>query len=300
LENIPRLERVAPARELHGIRGHAWEQIVLPRLVPQGATLWSPSHSGPVRVKGQVVTIHDLIPIDAPHFVRHRFRLAFQAIVPRVVRDAKAVIAVSEHTAGRLEALLDCPRDKIHVVPHGADPPRHWTCPGDHADFVLSLGSLAPRKNLPRLLEAWKDVYRPGGPELWIAGRQDLAHARVLHSPHGPGVRWLGSVPQDEKPHLLGCALALAYPSLYEGFGLPVLEAMTYGTPVLTSNVTALPEVVRGAGVMVDPHDVQAIANGLRDVMAPDAARRFGAEGRRLAARRSWQDAARETVAAFE
>ena len=299
LKYVPYLKRIAPSRPLHGWKGHVWEQLVLPRRIKDDEFLWSPSHTGPIKMKRQVVTIHDLVPFDHPEWLKPSFVRAYRTIVPRVARQARHIITISEFTRERIEDILEISPEKITVVPNGVDVPRaRATCQKSHPLFILALGSIEPRKNLARLLQAWATVAEDLSEyELWIAGGPGTSRVyQQVRLLLGPRVRVFGHVPEDELHHMLSCASLLAYPSLYEGFGLPPLEAMARGTPVLTSNVTALPEVVGSCAVLVDPQSTASIAAGLLQVLDTRSMRRLGRMGLERACRLTWRQSAERTI----
>src|SRR5207247_4370653 len=186
-----------------------------------------------------------------------------RALLPRVVHAAARVIAVSEFTARELVDLLAVPETKIRVIPNAVGPP--FTASGDAADgdYVLAVSTLEPRKNLGRLVEGFR---RAGlnGCELRVVGARGWGDVEPVPS---AGVRWLGEVSDDELARLYRGARCAAYVSLYEGFGLPVLEAMACGTPVVTARTAASEEVSGGAAVLVDPLDPDALAAGLAEAV---------------------------------
>jgi len=177
---------------------------------------------------------------------------------------------------------------------------------GIRGDYLLYLGTLQPRKNLVRLVEAFAYLQpRPAALQLVLAGQKgwlyDELFARVGSLGLGDHVVFAGYVAEDDKAALLSGALSLVYPSLYEGFGMPVLEAMACGTPVLTSNVSSLPEVAGDAALLVDPLDVNAIAAGISRLMTDADLRKVLVEKGHAQLRKfSWTNAGREVLQVLE
>jgi glycosyltransferase involved in cell wall biosynthesis len=235
-----------------------------------------------------VVTVHDLAVLRRPEAFNAWTRTYVPRVVPRVIRGARRVIAVSEFTAGELETLLHVPREVIQVVPNAVD---HAVFapegPREDGDYVLAVGTLEPRKNLARTIEATRRLgveLRIAGPSGWGGVDADGAH-----------VRWLGFVDDARLAALYRGARCVAYPSLYEGFGIPVLEAMACGAAVVTSRGGACEEIAGGAAVLVDPLDVASIAEGIER-----AAGDRPAGGVERAADFTWDETARRTRAVYE
>jgi glycosyltransferase involved in cell wall biosynthesis len=291
----PRWARRAP--------GHLWEQVVLPRSLHRDEVLWSPASSGPLLVENQVVTIHDISPIDHPEWFHAAFARGFGAQVPRLARRARVVLTSSQFSRDRLMEIAGVPAARVVVVLPGVDATRfqpvsrerieaarhQYALPGE---YLLAVGSRSPRKNLSVLSRAW-GLIRRRHPRvgLVIAGDQ-------THTAPGDGLgdggqdsdlRFLGRVPDADLAALYGGAAAFVYPSLYEGFGLPVLEAMASGTPVIASNRAGVPEAVGDAGLLVEPEDADRLARAIEEVLG-DAERRQAmvARGLRRAAELSW------------
>jgi glycosyltransferase involved in cell wall biosynthesis len=211
-------------------------------------------------------------------------------VVPRVVRAARIVAAVSEFTASELETLLRVPSERIRVVPNAAASAFSEEGLREAGDYVLAVGTLEPRKNLARSVEAARRL----GLELRVAGMPGWGGVDAS----GPGVSWVGFASDEDLARLYRGALCVVYPSLYEGFGIPVLEAMACGAPVVTSRGGATEEVAGGAAVLVDPEDVSSIAAGIEEAIARRGELR--AAGLRRARAYSWDESARLLVQAYE
>jgi glycosyltransferase involved in cell wall biosynthesis len=236
-----------------------------------------------------VVTFHDVAVLRHPDTFNRWTRAYSRALVPPVARAAARIIAVSEFTRRELVDLLDVAPEKIRVIPNGVGPPFSPDGPSADGDYVLAVSTLEPRKNLPRLVEAFGRAALDGC-ELVVVGARGWGDVTVT----GERVRWLGEVGDDELARLYRGARCVAYPSLYEGFGLPVLEAMACGAPVVTARDGAPAEVADGAAVLVDPHDRDAIAAGLEQ--AVERREELSARGRERAARFNWREVARRTL----
>jgi alpha-1,3-rhamnosyl/mannosyltransferase len=223
--------------------------------------LHCPTYRGPLRsALPLVVTVHDLAVFRHPDAFNLWTRTYSPRVVPRVLAAARRIIAVSEFTRRELVELLRIRGEKIRVVPNGVDDEFTRDGPAAEGEYVLAVGTLEPRKNLARLVEA----ARSNDVELRVVGARGWGGVEV----GGNGVRWLGEVGDAELARLYRGALCVAYPSLYEGFGIPVLEAMACGAPVVTSRGTAMEEVADGAAVLVDPNDSEEIAAGIERAAA--------------------------------
>jgi glycosyltransferase involved in cell wall biosynthesis len=236
-----------------------------------------------------VVTVHDLAVWRHPEAFGRWTRMYVPRVVPKVVRAAQRVIAVSEFTASELERVLRVPRERIRVVPNGVEDVFTADGPRSEGDYVLALGTLEPRKNLARTVDAAGRL----GVELRIAGAPGWGGVDV----RGAHVTWLGRVDDAELAALLRGARCLVYPSLYEGFGIPVLEGMACGTPVVTSRGGATEEVAGGAAVLVDPLDSADIAAGIERADREREALR--AAGLARAGAFTWDATARATQAVY-
>jgi glycosyltransferase involved in cell wall biosynthesis len=295
LERTPELTLRRHAFTLRGraavpLRDVGWYLGALPLLVRGANVLHCPTFRAPVRPSVPlVVTFHDLAVLRHPEAFNTWTRRYSRALLPLVARAAARVIAVSEFTAGELVDLLAVPEVKIRVIPNAVGPP--FTAAGDAAegDYVLAVSTLEPRKNLGRLVEGFRRA-ELNGCELRVVGARGWGDVDPVPS---AGVRWLGEVSDDELARLYRGARCAAYVSLYEGFGLPVLEAMACGTPVVTADLPPIREFARGV-VKVDPRNADAIAAGLGEALARGD--ELGREGRIAAADYDWGRVARETI----
>lgn len=264
-----------------------------------------------------VVTVHDLAFLHLPASFPPGLRVAMRVMVPWSVRRAARVITVSDWTARDLARRYHVAADRLRVIPLGvrvelAPPPaaevsavlaRHGLAPG----FVLALGRLNARKNLRRLVQAHAAARAEGGVDvpLVLAGRADhgTASLRAELRPleRAADVRWLGLVPDADLAALYAGAGCFVYPSLFEGFGLPPLEAMACGCPVISSDRTSIPEVVGKAALLVDPESVEAMAEAIARVLRDaDLARALREGGLARSRELTWERTARLTLAVYE
>ena len=297
-----------------------WEHTILPMRLHQhkvdvfhGPTFVTPLFS-PCPT---VVTIADMTWFThSEHHILAKRRY-FQTLIPLVARKAHHIIAMTDNTKKDIVRILHLPEDKVTTVYCGVDSSFHpVTDPLQLAevkrryhidgDFILFVGIIEPRKNLVRLVDAFCDLKRQGVP-----------HTLVLAGPHGWGyaevaahirerqldkhVHFTGPVAQEDLPVLFSAADLFVYPSLYEGFGLPPLEAMACGVPVVTSNVSALPEVVGDAGVLVDPLSVEDLRAAMWKVLSSnDLHQQLRARGFAQARRFTWENTARRTLQVYQ
>jgi glycosyltransferase involved in cell wall biosynthesis len=310
-----RIHRIAPRRPLLGLAGHLWEQSILPGML-KDKLLWSPANTGPLRVTNQVITIHDVAPLDHPEWFSAKFAGWYRWLIPRLVKRAQRIITVSSFSKTRLLELTDIEESQIVVIPNGVNQNFFRRTPTeidfvkhqlgvDTSRYLLTLGSIEPRKNLVRLLDAWQKCQGSLSSDisLVIAGARGAPHIyRSVTMKDLPAmVRFTESVRDDWLPALYSGATALIYPSLYEGFGLPVVEAMATGTVPIVSNSTALPEVVGDAGLMVNPFDIEELAHAMVKICRDDALReRLSQAAIRESGRFRWERASQLVLNVLE
>lgn len=300
----------------------AWEQVILPfQLRHQRIdVLFTPSVAIPVLWRGHKVTvIHDMI---AEHSEITKYPLWRRAYVRRMSRYAARasdiVLTVSEHSRREIAHYARVPVDKIQLAPDAVDNKLHPVLNAQERaaarlkyqlpeQFILYLGTLEPGKNLVRLVQAFRQM-KHAYPELphalVLAGARGWGTSElereIVHDAHGD-VRLIGFVDEDDLAAVYSLADLLVSPSLYEGFGLPPLEAMACGTPVVVSNLSALPEVVGEAGLLVNPYDTGALAQTMARGLSDDALRAtMRAAGCARAKMFRWEASARVIQEAFE
>jgi glycosyltransferase involved in cell wall biosynthesis len=272
------------------VRDAVWYPARARRAARGSEVLHCPTYRGPFSSRVPlVVTVHDLALFRHPEAFNRWSRLYGPVAIPRVLRAARRVIAVSDFTRRELGDVLDVPDERIRVIPNAVDDTFTADGPAASGDYVLAVGTLEPRKNLPRLIEAAGRV----GVELRVVGERGWGGVEA----GGDGVRWLGRVPDEELARLYRGARCVAYPSVYEGFGIPVLEAMACGAAVVTSRGGATEEVADGAAVLVDPLDPAGIAEGIERAAAERA--ELGRRGIERARAFSWREVAEATVAVY-
>jgi glycosyltransferase involved in cell wall biosynthesis len=316
--DLPGVREVIPARrpELSGIPATLWKlwfdqwhalRAVLPR---EGILFHGMEGFLPYSLRSRdrcVVTVHDLGWEVHPELYDRRLRLMYSALFPWVRRRADRLIAVSQYTADDLVRRAGIPASKIDVIYHGLDPAFSAGvdrgADGDATPYVLAVGGVSPRKNTRRLIEAFSRWRARGGHrgsyQLLITGvslDRDIA-SNGTGLPNG--VRLLGYVDKTELPGLYAGAAAFLYPGIYEGFGIPIIESMASGTPVVTSRTGAAPEIAGGAAILVDPFDVESIAAGLEQATSPDEAARLRALGYDRAKAFQWSIAANTTLEVY-
>lgn len=296
-----------------------WEQTILPFKLKQkridvyhGATFVTPF----VKTCRQVVTIHDMTFHTMPK--RHSFtkQLYFRQMIPGAIRRSDMVISVSESTKQDILRLVSTADEKVAVVHLGVEQrfrPVQSTEQlatvrekyGIQRDFVLFVGLIEPRKNVAALVEAYHNACLSGCYDLVLAGSLGWEYSdllkRVTDSPVRHRIHVPGYIPDADLPALYSAASVFVYPSFYEGFGLPVLEAMACGTPVITSAISSLPELVGDAGILVNPSDLPSLTTALRQLTENAALRQKMSErGLQRAKLFTWQATAAKTLEVYK
>jgi alpha-1,3-rhamnosyl/mannosyltransferase len=262
----------------------------------------------------RTVTLHDMTCWLVPEFHTPANVAASKHFADRVARHVDGLIAVSESTRNDAVRLLGLEPDRIEVIYSGvADAFFHVTEAHMTAararhnlarPYVLFVGTIEPRKNLDTLMDAWQQLAPSLREEyeLILAGPVGWGNTSVVRRAEALcGVRYISYVPEADLAGITAGATAFAYPSLYEGFGFPVAQALAAGVPVLTSNVSSMPEVTGAAGILVDPHSAREIAAGLENLLTSASLREnLSREGRLRAGRFRWEECARKSLAFFQ
>lgn len=281
---------------VNGARGHAWEQFTLPAKLKSESILWSPANTGPLMVRNQALTIHDLSPLEHPEWFRRDFAAWYRLFLPTLAKRVRVIFTPSEYV--REKVIRRFGVKNVTVVPNGVNTARFHpgARPLNHdlpEKFIFFVGSIQPRKNLQALLGAWKDIKKEY-PDLWLmiagavgtifGGTQRMQCERVI---------FLDYVDDDDLPGIHAGATQFVLPSFDEGFGLPALEAMACGTPVIVSDGGALPEAVGDAGLIFDLADPGSLATALRRGLEDGDLRSFlRAKGLERAKEFPWQRSA--------
>lgn len=265
-------------------------------------------------IRNAVVTIHDLAFLREPGWFRPGRAAYYRFAVGLTVRWAKRIIADSKATAADLEEMLGVEPERIDVIPLGVDE-LYRPVPAEAGatvrakyglpeSYFLYVGTLEPRKNVVRLIEAWSRLAETCPQDLVLAGREgwkvQAVREAIAASPHANRIHRPGFIAVDDLPAVLSGAYTFVWPSLWEGFGLPPLEAMACGAPVVTSNVSSLPEVVGNAALTVDPEDVDAIAAAMLELVEDEVlVKALKARGLQRAATFTWRTTAEATVKTY-
>jgi glycosyltransferase involved in cell wall biosynthesis len=288
---------------------HALDNLSLPLFWPKGQTRY-------------VLTVHDLFPLLFPQSVKKKHRYYFRLAIPRLLKMADAIIVDSDHTRALIMERFEAFAEKVSVVHLGVDTSRFRPISDTesthqvrkryglgNSPYLLCVGNIEPRKNLSAVIRAYADILKSAKldpvPRLIIAGANGGLCNDVLALPASLGlsrqIGFIGTVSDEELPSLYAGASVFLFPSLYEGFGLPVLEAMACGTPVITSNVTSLPEIAGDAAVVIDPANTRELAHAIIRLLTNRAlAKELQQKGFHRVTKFTWENMVRQTLKIYE
>ncbi len=297
MEAQPRVIR--SNRWARGAAGYTWEQLILPFYIHTDEVLWSPANLGPLIIKNQVLTLHDLSPLEHPEWFTPLFALWYRLMIPRLSHRVRKITVPSVYVQSKAIRLLYLRNDQAIVVPGGVDLDLFHPgipAPEDLPErFVLFVGTWQPRKNMPVLLQAWKQIH-PLVPDVWLiaAGAMNTNFQHEALPENMERFRWLGYVRDEDLPGLYAGAQVFVLPSLDEGYGLPILEAMACGTPVIVARAGAMPEVAGDAALLFNPSRADELADCLLQCLNNAALRATLIERGLVQARRfQWDFSAR-------
>ncbi len=266
-------ENLTPDRGTKGqINRLRWTQFELPKIYKklQSSLIFSPIPEAPLYSKCRyIVTVHDLIPLRFPQRFS-RLTAYFRYYIPQVLRQAEHIICDSEATAADVAKFFQIPHQKMTAIPLACDNINFRYLDLPAKNYFLYTGRHDPYKNLERLIAAFASLGDRTNYELWLAGPPNAYTPQLIAQVEELGlqflVKFLGYVPYSQLPVLMNQAIALVFPTLWEGFGLPILEAMACGTPVITSNLSSMPEVAGDAALLVNPYSVGEIATAMQTI----------------------------------
>jgi glycosyltransferase involved in cell wall biosynthesis len=310
----PRLSTTVPAwrnielRQVGRLQGHIWEQIELP-LYARGKALFCPANTVPVislfRASPVIVTVHDLSYKYFPDAYHPAFRLWYNFLIPLVLRRANATITVSQSERRAILSYYPNAAPRLHAITNGGLPTEisaeQMRLTQQRLDFVLYVGSLSRRKNFPRMFEVACELAREHGYHFIFVGdtpKSLVSSAVVVPNDISSKITFVGAI--DDFSELMPyyrTAACLLFPSLYESSGLPPIEAMTFGCPVIVSDIPALRERCGDAAIYCDPYSTESIRNTVRRVMQDETLRSsLGTNGQKRAEGFNWSACARETL----
>lgn len=298
---------LTPAQGTKGnIKRLLWTQFQLPNIYQklQASLLFSPIPEAPLdRSCRYIITVHDLIPLRFPQR-KSLLTLYFKFSFPRLLAQAEHILCNSQATADDLIQYFKIPAAKITPTLLAYDNSHFY--PHSHLDqsipYFLYIGRPDPHKNLSRLMTAFANLPQSQTYQLWIAGKPDARYTPILKQQIAElgiteQVKFLDYVSYEALPKIISNALALVFPSLWEGFGLPVLEAMACGTPVITSNLSSLPEVAGDAALLVNPYQTEEITDAMKQIITDGKLRsHLRTLGLQRAKQFSWQKTGQETL----
>ena len=287
------------------LTGHLWEQIELPiYLKKQGnPLLLNLVNTAPLFYRNQIVTIHDLAFLRYPKWFSKKFYYFYKFLIPKIVKSSRKIVTVSEFSKKEIISILNVPEEKVEVVYNAVSEKFKYNSSIEKENYILAVSSLDPRKNFKNLILAFKNLNLKDY-KLKIVGSENKVFSNTEIKnliKETPNVEFTGYVSDDKLIKLYQQAKLFVYPSLYEGFGIPPLEAMACGTPVVVSNVASLPEVCGDAVYYVNPYDIHDIARGIETVLKDEELQKeLIQKGLKRVKLFSWEKSAKKLIEIIE
>lgn len=288
-----------------GLSGHLWEQFYIPKEINKNDLLWSPANTGPIMVKNQVITIHDTVPFDHPEWMSRKFTAWYKFMQPLIAKKAAHIITVSHFSKERIVENFKISEDRVSVIYNGITPvsvenikkANRWKS----VNYLLTVGSVEPRKNISRLISAFIEAKKRLDPSLKLVIVGKKGSNSIFSSfndletrDYQDSIIFTGHVDDEELDNIYRNAKGFCYPSIYEGFGLPPLEALAYGVPVLTSNTTSMKELFTDKAILVDPFSIESIKSGIIELF--HLKNTVTLNGQAFAQSLTWEKTAKETL----
>lgn len=298
-----------PEKVTSDVLRQLWIQSVMPYNIPDDKILWSPTNIGPVRCENQVLTLHDIVEQLHPEWYDTKYVQWRRLILPKLLKRVRKIITVSHFSKRTIVERYPVTEGKIEVIYNGVQTDLFYPR-GEkekesmreklnlHKPFILTVGTIATRKNTKGLIDAWKRLPENLRNEmnLVIAGTSAKKFAYNLDERPPDGVRFTGYIKNEQLPPLYSAATLFVFPSLFESFGLPVLEAMACGTPVITSSTTVLKEVTGNAAVCVHPESIDEIRSAIITLLDSSAQRsKMITKGLDRSSQFTWEKSAEQT-----
>ncbi len=295
---VPKNQLPIPTKKIGFLKGHLWEQIELPIYLRKrkDPLLLNLTNTAPFFYENQIVTIHDVAFLKHPEWYSKKFHLFYSKIVPIIAKKSKKIITVSNFSKKEIISLLRIPENKIEVIYNGVDK-KFQPSKIKKENLILTVSSLNPRKNLKNLILAFRNLKLKEDFKLVIVGSKnriypDAETIEKLIKPYD-NIKIISRVPDEMLVKLYQKAKLFVYIPFYEGFGLPPLEAMACGTPVVVSQTSSLPEVCGDAAYYVNPYEVRDIVHGIEKVLKDEKLQRYLiAKGLKRAKLFNWKDSA--------
>lgn len=294
------VREVVPRYVGGGVKGYIWEQLALPVTLQKNDVLWSPANLGPITVRRQILSLHDIASLDHPEWFAPSVTKMYRFMLPMLASRVKDIVTVSEFSRSRIISKLNISEHKVHIIHPGVSEKffhndasggkHHRTLPYRYA---VAYGGSDPRKNTSLIFDAWRRIAkRDLSLHLCIFGAESNLFGTHKHVTKVENIHFLGYVEDDELPKIYQGAEMLIYPSLYEGFGLPVLEAMAAGIPVIASDIPVFRELYYGSAMLVNPFDAAELAEAIELIVTNSNVHHGLVEAGRICARRYSYDSA--------